>query len=329
MKLPLTSPLLCGCLGLVSLGGFQDETPAPAIQSAPLPDDVAAMIDDEVISLEAYKDYLLSVYGSGPLEDLILTRLLEREATRAKIEISPEELDAKLESFWESYLVRFRGDENALRQELSAAGFTPDTYRNKVREETRRNLLESRILLATREISEDALRTRFEQRYGVGGVKVEVRHILFTSARARADMRRRGASGDDLHDEHVSAEIQGQIEAVRARLGAGEAFEAVARTQSHDTSVHQNGGVIPGYNYSRYGEALAAAVRSAEVGVVAGPIETGTGWHLLEVVSRVTTTLGEVSQELTARLLAEPPSWQERNALRRRLREEASVRTFR
>ena len=305
----------------------QEVGPAPAEDR--LPPGLAARIDDATISIEEYKEFLLRVYGAGPLQELVLTRLIEREATRLGITVAEEELDAELDGFWQNYLKRFRGDAEALRRELSAAGFTEETYLAKMRAETRRNLLEARIVLGSREISPAMLEERFERVYGKDGVRVELRHVLFTRARTKALLRQRGVPEPELTVARIEAEVEALAQAALERLAAGADFEALAREQSHDVSVHQNGGRIPGYNYERYGPEMAAAVRAAEVGRTSGPVQTAVGLHVIEVTSRTTHTLDEVRAELEAQLAAEPVTWRERNELRRRLRAAAEIQTFR
>jgi len=334
LALPSLAGLLTGLLaGLPGLPGAAASVAGPqdarTTADEPLPPGVAARVGDEQITFAEYQAYLLRIYGAGPLKDLVLSKLLEREAARLGLAVDEAEVDAELGRFWDGYVRRFRGDEQALERELAAAGFTVDAYRAKMREELRRDLLEARILLATRVVGEDALRARFEQRYGEGGVKVRVRHLLFTVARARADLARRGVPSAEIDDARVQVELDALCERARARLADGEAFELVARTDSHDASARQNGGFIPGYNYDRYGAGFADAVRAAEVGVVVGPIPSPVGRHLIEVTERVTTRLGQVRDELVAELSAEPPSWLERSELRLRLRAEARVQTYR
>lgn len=321
----LVTPVL-----LTAFARVQDSPPVEGSDDeTPLPPGIAARVDDFEITLDEYKDHLLKLYGSGPLDDLIYARLLEREAERLAVVVSEEELDAEDESFWNSFRIRFRGDDEALRRELAGAGFTEASYRAKVRADTRRNLVEGRVCVKTRAITDEGLRARFDLLHGKDGVKVEVRHLLLTPARTKAELRLAGVPDHELVPERLEAEMGAKAEEALARLRAGEEFVAVAKAVSHDVSVHQNEGVIPGYNYERYGPDFAAAVRQAAVGAVAGPVRTRSGLHVLEVTARVETKLADVREELTRILREEPATWQERNALRARLTSEAAIRKFR
>ena len=92
--------------------------------------------------------------------------------------------------------------------------------------------------------------------------------------------------------------------------------------------MRSNGGRIPGYNYARYGAPMAAAVRTAQVGVPTGPVVTAAGVHLILVESRTITAFGDVSEELRARLAAEPASWEERSRLRAELLGSTPIQTY-
>ena len=295
----------------------------------PLPPDVAATIDDIVITMEEYRDFLLAVYGSGPLEDLIHRRLLEREAERLAITVTEEEIAAEDARFWDLFLRRFRGDMNAMQRELAAAGFDEETYRAKMREEHRANLIEMRICEEERDVTAEMISQRFERDYGQAGVKAEVRHILLTPARLKAELKKRGVARNELTDPFVAEKLREKAIDILTRLRGGGDFAEVARQESHDISVHQNKGFIPGYNYKRYGPELAEAVRSAEVGRIVGPIETQAGLHVIEVTARTTTKLADVGHEIAATLAGEPATWKERNELRFRLRKEATIRKWR
>jgi parvulin-like peptidyl-prolyl isomerase len=314
---------LLAFLPLALLSPALDQGGAPPA-AAPLPAGAAARVDDELITREEYADYLISIYGNGPLEDLIQNRLFEREARRLGVAVSEAEVDLELERFWERYQTRFRGDKLALERELLSAGFSTERYRAKMRVELAMSLLEERIILATRTVDEEGLRTRYEAEYGPGGVKTSVRHIVFLAARMRTDLRARGVPDYEIDEARLVAELRAAGEAALARVRAGESFEAVARELSHDTSVVQNGGLI-GEGYRRLGEELAKAVDEAATGSLVGPLPSLMGMHVAEVTARTSTRLEDVRAELTAAMLGEPATWQERNALRARLKSEARV----
>lgn len=289
---------------------------------------IAARIGDETISLSEYKDYLLEIYAKGPLKNLIDRRLLHREAARLGIEVDPEQLELATQREWDSYLQRFKGVEAGFVAEIEAQGFSREAYYSGLRDRKRDEQLAAAIVLQTRSLSEDAVRERFNQQYGLDGIAVEVRHIFFTPARLRIELQRQGKSKAELTPEHLNKLLREKATALLTELRAGGDFAALAAEHSHDISAPKNGGMIQGYNYRTYGDEFALAVRKAELGVPTGPVQTKAGLHIIEVTSRKQTDFDDVRDELEGAMLLEEPSWKETNQLRLDLREKTEITIY-
>ena len=323
--------LLASLTPLALQGEPQAPTPAPGAEPArsDLPPGVAALVDGVPITIEEYKDYLFAISGKRPLHELIREQLLFREASRLGIVVTPEEMRAEVDAWWQE-VVRLRHDGNAAAAELELEreGFELEPYlETRVRQALRDRLTEE-ICVGTRVVTEEMIVERFERDWGVGGEKVELRHLFLNRARVRAELSRDGRPANELSNEALDAEIQRRMTSIQAELAAGADFVELAKRHSHDTSVHQNDGIIPGYNYRRYGPQLADAVRAAEVGVPTGPIQTQPGWHLIVVESRVVTKLEDVREEVAALVAADDARFDERQALEQRLYEGVVIETF-
>ncbi len=102
--------------------------------------------------------------------------------------------------------------------------------------------------------------------------RAEVRYVTLTRAPTATD----------------TAMARDRVEDLRTRLAEGEDFEEVAREESADQATAEAGGnlgtltrgegAVPG--------AVEAAVFSLPVGEVSDPVESGQGFHLIEVLSR-------------------------------------------
>ena len=316
--------------------GLQDPPTVQAPDRAPaadddeperFPDGVLARIGDQDVTLEAYQQHLFEVLGLGMLEDLIYTRLLDAEAARLGLTITRAELDEAWDRERRSMIARAGGDPRVMLDALADMGHTEDTYRRRYDFSSRPALLEAKLVLATRAVEEDAVTELFERRFGVGGVQVTLRHLFLSATRTRAELRQAGTPEADLTPVAIDAAMVAKAEELVGRAGDGADLEALCRAFSHDISVHQNGGLIPGYNYKHYGPEMAAAVRAAEVGALTGPVRTSAGLHLIRVEDRVVTTLDEVRAELVAELTAAEPSYMERGLLKQRLFREGDVRS--
>lgn len=91
---------------------------------------------------------------------------------------------------------------------------------------------------------------------------------------------------------HILTESLAEVEEAQARIAAGEDFGAVADEVSLDGA--SPGGQLPCPSFaSAYVEPFGSTAATAPVGVVAGPIETEFGWHLLVVDERIAPTTFE------------------------------------
>ena len=303
---------------------------AAAQQDQAVPEGVAAILGDRlVITMEEYATYLIRKSGRKPLEELMVLRLLENRAAELGLQVGEQSFAEDAETSWNEMVeVRHRGDETAMLRELSDSGFDRAGYLANLAEMRRREALESAIVMATREATDELLQARFESDYGQGGVRVEVRHMLIAPSREKARLSRAGTPLEQLTGPRIQEAVDARAADFARRLRAGEDFAELAKLESDDLSAKQTGGFLPGYNYQRYGEVFAEAVRAAEVGQLVGPIETPAGRHLLEVTERTVTEFEAVSGELVQAVLTADVSPMERYQLRRSLLEGLEVKTF-
>lgn len=329
LALAFTSTLVLGALAVPKSGPIQQPTSKPAPEEAaevpPLPPGIVARIGDAVITQGEYEAYLFSLAGFGPLRDLAYKRLLEDEAKRLGVELTQADLDAEWQREEQALIARSGGDAAQLAADLDAMGYGYEGYKRRFFINAVPKLLEDKIILKTRKIEEPAVQEYFNRVYGEGGIKVTLRHLMLTRSKMKAELIARGIPAAELTNQRLDAELDSRALKLLDELKAGADFETLAKRESADLSVHQNGGVIPNYNYKHYGKELADAVRKAEVGVVSGPTKTQAGVHLFVVEDRTVTTLEEARPEITKALLAAPASYPERAALKQRLLREHPV----
>ena len=223
---------------------------------------------------------MLAAFGgarSGPriAENLAFAMALARECEVLKIARSAPTL----------------ARSQAAQQTPEAAG-QGSAARARRATEALRDLRIAALIGAERAQDQDALRALFEHRYGVGGVRVQVRPILCTEA---------------LSAPRSAAE---RAAALKRQLSEGASFQDLL-AQSHDRVTRRllrdpkrrdRAGLLLNYNYHRYGEEFADAVRGLAVGEVSAPVPSSVGVHLIELVARTTTRLEDVLPALQREL---------------------------
>ena len=316
-------------LACLALAPWPQTAAGPAPQEPELPPWTAAEIDGQPLSMDEYREYLLTVFGRRPLQDMITLRLLEREGARMGLSVRPEELEEAWRALLDLWLEeRFGGKNDALDAELAQQGHTRASYRRVFDLQKRRELLVQRIVLATRQVRDEDVRARFAQVYGADGMRTRVRQIVFTRARTRMLLEREGKSGADLAPAAVEARMLELAAAAQAELQGGIPFETLAAARTHDLAARNAAGLLEAETWRRYGPALIEAVSAAPVGEVRGPILTNTGAHLFRVEDREQVAFEGVRASLREELLAAPATPEETEALLARLRAAAKIRTF-
>ncbi len=283
--------------------------------------------EDVAIDKDTYGRHLVMLNGRREAEGLVYRRLLEVEAEHLGVSLAPDAVENAVQDQWRGVLEqRYNGNEAAMLDEFARAGFDKRALLDQWRYRSTKYLLEGLVAVASRQIDEEGLVARFEREYGQGGVRVRVRQIFLNRARMQADLVRAGHPPESLDQARIDGEIRRRLDALRAELDAGADFAALAARESHDLAARANGGLMENYNYDRYGELFADAVRAAEVGVPFGPLATPLGWHLGLVEERVSTDLKDVREELLERMRTDEAQPIERSQLRRRLVEAANLR---
>ncbi|HET6201815.1 MAG TPA: peptidylprolyl isomerase [Planctomycetota bacterium] len=330
------SLLLLALPGLLPTQGEKPpQPPAPAPPAAAptqepppltLPPGVAATINGTPLSMDEYRDFLWMIHCKQNIRDLVAFKLLEEEAAKYGITVTEEEVRGKIAKFWDDFLNRRHGGDRAkAEKELREMGFTSEIYDRYQAFQARKDLLQDRIVQRTRVVTDDAVKRRFDQKYGVDGVKVEVRQIFLGRAAFMKEEVAKGKKPSEVDQKLLDDKARDAAFKAHERLKKGEDFGEVAREISQDPAAKQSGGVLPNYNYDRYGEEFSKVVRALKEGEFSDPFPVGNNWHLVQVLRRTTTPLEKVRETIFKELTEEAPGFAEKNELYKRVYESATV----
>lgn len=314
MRPPVIALALALCASWAACARSAAQSPAsqPAAQEI-------ARLDGQPILQSDYEHYLFELHGKSQLTDFLYTRILEREAAAIGFAASEEQIEARWSETWQRMLDAQHGELRKLEELLAEQGREREELHAQFRIDERRRLMQDALVRRARVIDEPALRARFERDYGRGGVKIELAHLFLTRAGLRAELARQGVPEAELTLDKLDPRLEAEARELARQLAAGADFAALVKQHTHDLATRDSGGLIPQYNYDRYGEALAAAARAAAVGQPFGPVQGAAGWHIGLVRSRVSTRFEDVRDELARRLADEPASPKEQMELRQRL----------
>ena len=114
------------------------------------------------------------------------------------------------------------------------------------------------------------------------------------------------ASVMQVRARHILVNTEEEAKNILARLQAGEDFAALAAQYSNDVTTRERGGDLGWFmDGELLEEALAQVAFAIEPGQIAGPVATGLGYHVLEVIERAEQPLSEEKRPLLVQLTFE------------------------
>jgi peptidyl-prolyl cis-trans isomerase SurA len=211
------------------------------------------------------------------LDELISNQVLLAHAAHARITVSEAEVDDRIAQLRSPY------SEEEFRKKLADQGMTLADLRTQVRDslivtKLTNKEIESRISVSDAEIK--AYYERNKANYSVPETEYHVAQIQVTP---QADPQVHNLKNDDASSP-LAAERK--IQALYARLRAGEDFATVAQEYSEDPRTAPGGGdmgFIPASSLES-NPALKKAVLALQVGGLSGIIQTASGYHILKLL---------------------------------------------
>jgi len=321
MKLTRSTFLICLIPALASPIFAQEHKPVP-----PLPAAVAALVDGAPISQADYQDFLYQSFGKRPLHELIDQRLVTAASKSYGIEIPEADQRAIFE---ERLLQAHQGrSEEQFLISLGDGGLSLELFSSNLHLKILQELTLDALVRQTRVPTDVRLNKAFEAKYGAGGIKVEVSHVLVMPHFLRANLIRAGADARSIDNAQMKLDAERIAGECHAKLVAGADFKAMVAEYSHDQVSLRTEGMLPSYRPGLYGPAFTHAVASLKPGEFSEVIESGAGFHVVQLVSRQVTKMEDVRLALTEQVMTAAPTWQEREEVLSSLRAAAEIQLW-
>jgi parvulin-like peptidyl-prolyl isomerase len=234
-----------------------------------------------------YDAWLRRNEGELIAQRLALLASVEQAGKRAGIEISEEQIEARIELDKQLIIEEaFKGRPELWENDLRSRRRTTDTWLQEARERARMDLTAEALLFADENWLEQHLRFQWSERYGADGVQVEARQIvknIQVSAREEGEHERRYMN----RVSEAAVPLYHALEKIKERTQDGEDFGALAKRESEDSESARLGGVPPGgFQFLSFDEVTRSALMNAKLGEVVGPFQSGQRMFLFEVLSK-------------------------------------------
>ena len=235
-------------------------TPTAPVKRGPAPPGVAAIVNGKRISRARVASEALKVAGPQVVSQMILIELINQEAAKQHVTVTPAQVSTRLAEIRQQAGQRYPGGLDFV---LAQRHQTLAAYTDQLATELRVEALVGRTLPPT-----------------PSAVKYHARHLLIATVSLPP-----GAPG--AKPPHTDAEALAIIAKAQADLKAGKSFESVVEQYTEDPSGKGKGGDLGIIDTA---SPLDAAFKSAALAlkpgeVTATPVKSQFGYHLIKVDS--------------------------------------------
>lgn len=229
--------------------------PPTITPAAPGPPGVAAVVNGQNIYRSQVASQALQLSGPQVLNTMILIALINQEAAKQHVVVTPAQVDAQLATIQQQASAQVPGGLAAV---LAQRHETLASFREQLLPQMEAAALVTKTLPAT---------------------QYHVRHLLIAVTPASAATT--GAAAG-----HTDAQARAIIAKAQAELKAGKSFVDVANEYTEDPSGKGKGGDLPLFDASTNFDAnfLKAALALKPGQVTATPVRSQFGYHLIQMV---------------------------------------------
>jgi foldase protein PrsA len=210
--------------------------------------DVVATVNGDAITRDEVHQKLMTYYGADVVDDMILTRLVDQEASKAGVTVTDAEVEEQVQATKAAY-----GGDMYFAWALSQYGLSEAQFRDMLG----RDLVATAVLRQQLQPDDATLRAYFDEMQGSDETrKIKVRHIL--------------------------VDTQEKADEIRTQLEAGADFAQLAQAESKDAASAAQGGDLgligKGDTVAEFEEA-AFALGDGEI---SAPVQSTYGWHIIQ-----------------------------------------------
>ena len=257
-------------------------------QAVELPEGVVAKVNDVEIPMAELKQAVDAALGQNPqlkgmvtseekmvdfkksvLQKLIETELLNQEGKKLEIADLSTRVDDKIASLKKSF-----PDEARFQQALAQQHISEGDLRGKVEKGVRIETLLDEKIRKEISVSDEEVKTFYDTNKNKMKEQESVRasHILIRVAK------------DAPKEEEEAA--RKKIDALLAKVKAGEDFKKLAQENSEDPSAKMNGGDLGYFTHGQMVPEFDQAAFALKVGETSDVIRTSFGFHIIQCVDK-------------------------------------------
>ena len=260
-------------------------------------------LEGEDITWDEYSRWLIENFGVRLATTFAGDHLVEREARRRGVDVTPAEVETELDSQFKTRIDgAFLGSKSGWLAELARLQRSEPGVRTQRKQEIGIDILTRKSVAVNRVVPEDKIVREWELSYGRGGRAYDLSMLFVHCEFLSLDKEESKEIKDRMRQEELDVKQRRALE-LRQRIVNGGDFAAIAREASDDELSRTNG-AKPRQPYRHYGwpKNFPEALDKLAVGEISQPIYAKGGWWVVRVDGLTVTPLEQVRAELVQRL---------------------------
>lgn len=213
------------------------------------------------------------------LNELIDNRILVEHADHARVTVSEAEVDTELAKIQSPY------SKEEFEKKLSDQGIPPSSFRDQLRQSLIINKLINKEINSQVQVTDAEIADYYGRNKATFNVAEPTYHLAQIAVTPAADRQVLNLKNDDAKTEALAEK---KIQALDARLKAGDDFARLAEEYSEDPRTSSEGGDMGFITASSLGSnpTLKQVVTSLKVGQISGIIRTPNGFHIIKLLGK-------------------------------------------
>jgi foldase protein PrsA len=252
-------------LGFIAFAVVQGN--ASNVSTGNVGQEAVATVNEEAITANDLYQLMLKQVGPQAVDQLIVERLVDREAAKANIQVTDEDLNAEIDKIKANF-----PDEETFNQQLVTAGYTLESLKEQLVSQVKiTKLVEPQVT-----VTDEDLQKYYD----------ENKATYETAEQVRAS--------------HILVETKEEAEEILTLIKGGADFAELAKERSKDGSAAQ-GGDLNFFGKGQMVPEFEEAAFALEVGGVSEIVESQFGFHIIKVTDKkaaTTATFEEKKEEI-------------------------------
>ncbi len=232
-------------------------------------EEAVATVDEDKITANDVYQLMLKQVGPQAVDQLIVERLLDKEAAKQNVSVTDSDYDAEIAKIKEQN----GWDDATFTSQLESAGFTLD----ELKEQMKPQLVLTKLVEPQIQVTDEELQKYYDEN------------------------KAQFETPEQVKASHILVETKAEADDLLAQIKGGADFAELAKAHSKDPGSGAQGGDLGFFGKGQMVAPFEEAAFALEIGEVSEVVESEHGFHIIKLTDKkaaATATFEEKKEEI-------------------------------